>query len=151
MNGKAYSHVVASDSTTETVAEGLRRQMAADYPANSVRAGSILTLESDSGRTIADLSYQVYRPLDTETVLNNASSVSSVAFTSSQSRFITINDFDVIAGRRFTIDIGNPEQHASFSLIAGTDDNRQTVATKLAQRLGSFMVPGLRRSRHLRE
>jgi flagellin len=142
VNGKTYGYVVASDSTTETVAEGLRRQLEADYPATAVRAGSIVTLESDSGRTIADLSYQVYRPLDTEVVSNVASSVSPVAFTSNASRFITINDFDVIAGRRFTVDVGNPENYTQFSLIAGTDDSRVTVAAKLAAEIGQLFGSG---------
>ncbi|NBW00799.1 MAG: hypothetical protein EBR85_03650 [Betaproteobacteria bacterium] len=142
VNGKTYSYVVASDSTTETVAEGLRRQLEADYPVNAVRAGSIVTLESDSGRTIADISYQVYRPLDTDIVSNNASTVSPVAFTSNASRFITINDFDVIAGRRFTVDVGNPENYTQFSLIAGTDDTRVTVAAKLAAEIGQHFGSG---------
>lgn len=142
VNGKAYTYVVASDSTTETVAEGLRQQLLRDYPSTAVRAGSILTLESDSGLTIADLDYRVHRPLDTNTVTNIASTVSAFASTNAASRSITINDFDVIAGRKFTVGIGNPEQHVSFSLIAGTDDTRQTVATKLAQRLGVFYGSG---------
>lgn len=142
VNGKAYTYVVASDSTTETVAEGLRQSLLKDYPATAVRAGSIVTLESDSGLTIAEMDYRVHRPSDTDVVTNIASSVSAVASTNAASRTITINDFDVIAGRRFTVGIGNPEQHASFSLIAGTDDNRQTVAAKLAQRLGVFYGNG---------
>jgi flagellin len=142
VNGKAYSYVVASDSTTETVAEGLRRQLEADYPANAVRAGSIVTLESDSGRTIADLSYQVHRPLETNVVSQIASTVSPAAFTSNASRFITINDFDVIAGRKFTVDVGNPENFAQFSLIAGTDDTRVTVAAKLAAEIGQHFGAG---------
>ncbi len=142
INGKTYSYVVASDSTTETVAEGLRRQVAADYPKNTVRAGSILTLESDSGKTIADISYTVYRPEDTSTVTNIASTVSPVAFTSAASRFVTINDFDVIAGRRFTVDVGNPEIYTRFSLIAGTDDTRATIASKLASEIGQHFGSG---------
>ncbi|MBU3724842.1 MAG: hypothetical protein FGM18_04935 [Burkholderiaceae bacterium] len=142
VNGKAYAYIVASDSTTETVAEGLRRQLAADYPANAVRAGSIVTLESDSGRTIADLSYEVHRPLQTDVVSQIASTVSPVAFTSNASRFITINDFDVIAGRKFTVDVGNPENFTQFSLIAGTDDTRTTIASKLASRIGQHFGSG---------
>ncbi len=142
VNGKAYTYVVASDSTTETVVEGLRRQLEADYPANAVRAGSILTLESDSGRTIADLSYQVRRPSESDVVSNVASTVSPVALTSNASRFVTINDFDVIAGRRFTIDVGNPENYTRFSLIAGTDDTRVTIASKLATEIGQHFGSG---------
>ena len=142
VNGKAYTYVVASDSTTETIAEGLRRQLAADYPANASRAGSILTLESDSGKTVADLDYQVHRPLVTDVISNIASTVSPVAFTSNATRFVTINDFDAISGRRFTVDIGNPENHAQFSLIAGTDDTRVTIASKLAAKIGQHFGSG---------
>jgi len=142
VNGKSYRYVVASDSTTETVAEGLRQQLLRDYPSTAVRAGSILTVESDSGLTVAEMGYRVHQPLDADPVGHLASSVSAVASSNNVARQVTINDFDVVAGRRFTLAIGNPEQHVSFSLIAGTDDNRQTVATKLAQRLGVFYGSG---------
>jgi len=68
--------------------------------------------------------------------------VSPVAFTSNASRFVTINDFDVIAGRRFTVDVGNPENYAQFSLIAGTDDTRVTIASKLATEIGQHFGSG---------
>ena len=142
VNGKSYGYVVASDSTTETIAEGLRQQLLRDYPSTAVRAGSILTVESDSGLTVAELGYRVHRPLDANSASHLASSVSAVASNTNAGRQITINDFDVIAGRRFSIAVGNPEEHVSFSLIAGTDDTRQTVAAKLAQRLGVFYGSG---------
>jgi len=142
VNGKSYGYVVASDSTTETVAEGLRQQLLRDYPSTAVRAGSILTVESDSGLTVAELGYRVHQPLDANAANHLASSVSAVASNTNAGRQITINDFDVIAGRRFSIAVGNPEEHVNFSLIAGTDDTRQTVAAKLAQRLGVFYGSG---------
>ena len=135
IDGKNYEYVVASDSGTEDVAEGLRQMVLADYPDTAVRAGSILTLESGSGLTVADIQYSVYRPADSAIMNNLASSVSAVQATSVASRSISINDFDVVAGRRFTITIGNPQASTTFSVIAGTDDDKTTIASKLASRL----------------
>lgn len=132
INDIAYQYVVASDSTTESVAEGLRRLFARDYPIHATRAGSIVTLESDTDLGLADISYEVRKAVDADRVFSVSSSVSSPGGSPTATRTVTINDNDVIAGRKFTLDVANPDYLRTYTVIAGTDDNKVTIAEKFA-------------------
>lgn len=131
INGKSYEYIVASDSSREDVAEGLRQAVLADHPDTAIRAGSILTIESGSGLTNAAMTYQVYQAASASQIENLASTVSDPTGSATADRVVSIADFDVIEGRRFTISVGNPETSTQFSVIAGTDDDKNTVASKL--------------------
>lgn len=143
INDKSYEYILASDSTTASVAEGLRQMISADYPDMAVRAGSILTIESGSGLTVADITYKVYQPQDKQIVNSLASVVSDVQSVSVAARTILINDFDVLAGRKFTVSMGNPELSSTYSVIAGAADDKNTIASKLAARLRANFGSGV--------
>lgn len=132
INNNSYQYVVASDSTTESVAEGLRRLFARDYPTRATRAGSIVTLESDTDLGLANISYEVRKAVDSDAVSSISSSVSGPGSSASSTRTITISDNDVIAGRKFVLDLGNPDYLRTYSVIAGTDDTKNTIAQKFA-------------------
>jgi flagellin len=68
------------------------------------------------------------------------SSVSAASLnTAATARVIRINDFDVVAGRKVTVQIGTPEFSSSYSTIIDSNDNAGEIATRLrAQILNNF-------------
>ena len=134
VDGKDYSVVVGSDSSTAAlVTAQFVSLLDSDYPATvSAGSGSTVTFAVGSGLTGADISFRVNRLDDSDAVESQASYVSPVnTSTAAAARTITINDFDVIEGRRFTVTLGNPEQTTTYSTIVDADDTAAKVAARL--------------------
>ncbi len=142
VNNLAYEYIVGSDETTETAAEGIRSLLARDYPHHATRAGSIVTINSAADLGLAEISYQVRQADSTDTVQSISSHVSNPGASPTSSRTITIADNDVIAGRVFSLEVGNPGYLRTYSVTAGTSDTAATVAQKLATRLDDHYGSG---------
>jgi flagellin len=83
------------------------------------------------------MSLTVTRLTDGQTVTNQMSSVSAASPNiAATDRIIRINDFDVVAGRKVTVQIGTPEISSSYSTIIDSND----TAAKVAERLKSQIV-----------
>jgi flagellin-like hook-associated protein FlgL len=142
VNDLAYQYIVGSDETTETVAEGIRSLLAKDYPHHATRAGSIVTVNSAADLGLAEISYQVRQADSTDTVQSISSYISNPGTSPTSSRTITIADNDVIAGRVFSLDVGNPGYLRTYSVVAGTSDTASTLAQKLATRMDDHYGSG---------
>jgi flagellin len=94
-------------------------------------SSGVIHLDWD-GLSTADVSMSVKRFTDGAAVSNIASVVND-AHISNQAvaRTITINDNDVVEGRKFTVTIGNPETSTSYSVVADHDDTAARIAEKL--------------------
>jgi flagellin len=135
IGGKEYSVVAgygASASAIATeVASQLEQLIDNDYPGASAASG-VITLPSAAGVGVADISLSVKRLSDGDLVTNTLSSVSAPDLdTAGTARYLTINDFDVVEGRKVTVKVGNPEIFTEYSTIVGAGDSAADVATRL--------------------
>jgi flagellin len=134
VNGKGYSVVAGSEDTNATIAAALQTKVLADYPDDSAStvASNVLTFTTGSGLTVADMSLEVTTLTQGTQVTNQASVVSNQSVsTAATARTVTINDFDVVEGRKFTIRVGNPEVQTEYSVIANHEDTAADIASKL--------------------
>lgn len=134
INGKGYSVVAGNDDTNSSIALALQAKIVADYPDDSAStvASNVLTFTKGSGLTVADISLDVMKVSEGSRVANQASVVSDQSVsTAGTARTVTINDFDVVEGRKFTIKVGNPEVQTEYSVIADHDDTAASIAVKL--------------------
>jgi len=136
VNGKDYSVVAGNSSTVDTIGAALQNKINADYPSTTASAYTAstdtLTLNVGSGLTVADVSLRVAKLQDGAQMTGQASVVSTQNIsTAAAARTITINNHDVVEGRRFTVSVGNPEVSTKYSVIADHDDSAADIATKL--------------------
>jgi flagellin len=146
INDRDYSVVATSGSSAsairDQVANDLTELLVANYP-GAGRVNQVdnvgtddtgaITLASSLGLGTANISLSVFRLADGANVTNQASTVSAPSSTSAAvSRTITVNDFDVIAGRKATVTIGDPNAYTTFSVVMGLNDTGVTVADRLA-------------------
>ena len=142
INDLSYEYVVGTGATTESVAEGIRTLLARDYPHHATRAGSIVTVESPSGVGLADMAYQVRKAEDADVVQSISSYVDSPGASPASTRTLTISDNDVIAGRKFTLEVGNPNALRSYTVVAGTGDTASSIAQKFSTQLDDHYGTG---------
>ncbi|MBU3724845.1 MAG: hypothetical protein FGM18_04950 [Burkholderiaceae bacterium] len=148
IGAKEYSVVAGYKSS----ADSIRNQVAKDFETLLIKdyaAGANGVLQVDNtGSTdntgqiklaaalalgTADISLRVVRLADGNAVTNQASTVSAPSLTSTTAnRTITLNDFDIVEGRKATIRVGNPEYFTEFSTVVGASDTKVTVASRLA-------------------
>jgi flagellin len=134
VNGKDYSVVAGTGDTNATIAAALQTKVLSDYPDDSAStvASNVLTFTTGSGLTVADLSLSVSRSVDGATISSQASTVSDQSVsTAATARLITLQDQDIVEGRRVTVRIGNPEVSTEYSVVIDHDDTKATVAAKL--------------------
>jgi flagellin len=146
INGRDFSVVATSGASAsairDQVANDLTELLVASYPGSgrvnqvdnvSTDDTGAITLASSLGLGTADISLSVYRLVDGADVANQASTVSDPSSTSAAvARTITLNDFDVMVGRKATVTIGDPTAYTTFSTVMGLDDTATTVADRLA-------------------
>jgi len=154
IGSKQYSVVAgygANATTIQTaVATSLVSALTADYVSGANGVAQVKTavggatnsgqisLAAALGLGTADISLRVVRLADGTTVTNQASTVSAASTTSTTAnRTISINDFDVVAGRKATVRIGNPDFYTEFSTVIGSSDDKSTLATRLAAQINS--------------
>jgi flagellin len=146
INGKVYSAVATSGTTAEAirnqVTNDLTSQLAAAYPgagnvnhvddAGTDDSGQI-KLAAAVGLGLADISLKVYDLRDGDVVQNQASAVNTPSSTSSAfARTITLDPFDIVAGRKATVTIGSPDAYTSYSTVMSNSDTSTSVADRLA-------------------
>jgi flagellin len=143
INGKEYSVVAGKtqgDSSADIatdVAAAFEALLQADYPGTADSAavtnlGTRVTFAAGAGLGVAEMSLRVSRLTDGEIVQNKLSVVSAPSLTTqATARTITINDFDVVEGRKITVRVGNPDNYSEYSVIADADDTADSIATKL--------------------
>jgi len=151
IGSKEYSVVAGYGATPDairnSVAAKLVEVLTADYAAGASGVSQVfnasgatgtanqtgqLTLASALGLGTADISLRVVRLADGTSVTNQASTVSAPSLTTAgTARVISINDFDVVAGRKATVKIGNPDFYTEFSTVIGSSDTKKTVADRL--------------------
>jgi flagellin len=134
INGKGYSVVAGTEDNSSTIASALQTKVLADYPDDSAStvASNVLTFTTGSSLTGADIALSVSKLAEGNQLANQASVVSDQSVsTAATARTVTINDFDVVEGRKFTIRVGNPENMTSYSVIANHEDDAAGIASKL--------------------
>ena len=136
---KEYSVVAGYGASASAIATEMGAQLEAllddDYPGASVASG-VITLPANAGLGIADISLRVNRLVDGAAVANQASTVSAADFdTAATARTISINDFDVVEGRKVTVKVGNPDFYTEYSTIVGADDNAASITARLQDML----------------
>jgi len=157
LNGKEYSVVVGydDDPATDTTAlranqaaDDLRALILADYPGMGAVSdvsglGSKFSFAAGAGVGVADMSIRVNRLTEGSTVQNILSSVSESSLTTAATaRTITINDFDVVEGRKVTIRVGNPDNYSEYSIVVDASDTANSVAKKLESLLDDNFTTG---------
>jgi flagellin len=125
------------------VATDLQNKVLADFPGGGAAAatalaavGASFSTTAGNGLGIADMSLTVTRLTDGQTVTNQMSSVSAASpNVAATARVIRFNDFDIVAGRKVTVQIGTPEISSSYSTIIDSNDTAAKVAERLASQI----------------
>ena len=155
LGSKEYSVVAGHRTDTATtpanialdVATDLQNKVLADFPGGGAAAatalaavGASFSTTAGNGLGVADMSLTVTRLTDGAVVTNQMSSVSAASpNVAATARVIRLNDFDVVAGRKVTVQIGTPEFSSSYSTVIDSNDDAGKVATRLrAQILSNF-------------
>jgi flagellin-like hook-associated protein FlgL len=146
INEKEYSVVVgystdpASDTTAlraNQAADDLLALVLADYPGTGSITdvsglGTQFTFAAGAGLGVADMSIRVNRLEEGAAVQNILSSVSDASTTTTAlARTVTLNDFDIVEGRKVTVQVGNPDVTSEYSVIIDASDTADSVVTKL--------------------
>jgi len=142
---KEYS-VVAGHGTTATttaaamaltVANDLQAAVAKDYTGMTAAAavtdvGAAFSTTTGNGLGLADISLRVVRLADGDKVTNQQSTVSAASLTTAAAtRTITLNDFDIVEGRKVSIKVGNPDFYSEYTTVIDTNDTVSSVTTRL--------------------
>jgi len=149
IGSKEYS-VVAGHGTAigtsmdiaNSVATDLREKVLADYAGLGNVSGAIAgvgrSFATVAGNSlgIADMSLTVTRLTDGASVTNQMSSVSAASpNVAATDRIIRVNDFDIVAGRKVTVQIGTPEFTSSYSTVIDSNDTAAIVAQRLQSQI----------------
>jgi flagellin len=144
IGSKDYSVVAGYGANAGTIRDAVATRLAAalsaDYAgvAHTGGTGGIIDAAAAAGLGAADISLRVVRLADGKAVTNQASTVSAASTNSTTAnRTITVNDFDIVAGRKATVKIGNPDFYTEFSTVIGSSDDKSTLATRLAAQINA--------------
>ena len=152
IGSKEYSVVAGYGATAGDIAKAvafdLRSKVLADYAgltqpvteftANTKSFGTSFSTVAGNGLGTADISLKVTRLTEATQVTNQMSSVSAASpNVVAAERLISINDFDVVAGRKVTVKIGNPEISSEYSTVIDSNDNAGTIATRLRNQIAA--------------
>jgi len=144
VGNQSYSVVAGFASSAaliaKAVADDLRDALLKNYAgvtsatvsddANTVTSAKV-SFVAGNGLGIADISLAVNRLTDGSQVTNQMSSVSAIATSAEVARTLTVNDFDVVEGRKAIVKVGNPDFYTEYSTIVGTGDTAANVAARL--------------------
>ncbi len=130
--------------TPATIAQDLATQLKAALAKDYAGLGAVTAVtqgttigyyfETAAGNSLglADISLSVNRMNSGDKVTSQLSSVSPANLTlTNVTRTVTINDFDVVEGRKATIKVGNPDFYKEFSTVIGVADTAAQVTERL--------------------
>jgi flagellin len=133
VDGVDYSVVVGSDSSLDTaaLADEFVNKLDIAYPGVTAAAG-VLTFDTGAGLGDKDISLKIEKIAAGEQLQSITSTVDDPDLTDpTVSRDITIDDYDVVEGRTFTVRVGNPETYVDYSVIVGAGMDSDAVAAAL--------------------
>ena len=150
IGSKEYSAVAGYDTSAANIASAVVTQLRAAVLKDYAGLGAKTAFDNDAaahlgyyfetttgnGLGLADISLKVTRLADGNTVTNQQSTVSAASSNNAAAtRTITVNDFDVVEGRKVTVKVGNPDFYSEYSTIVGADDTASTITARLQDML----------------
>jgi flagellin len=134
VDGVDFSVVVGSDSSLDTAALADEFVLKLDiaYPGVTAALG-VLTFDTGAGLGDKDISLKIEKIAAGEQLQSITSTVDAPDLTDQTvPRDVTIDDYDVVEGRTFTVRVGNPETYIDYSVIVGAGMVSDDVAAALA-------------------